>query len=115
MNLIKLNSYICGYNDIRKRRMFRSFEKISKEKAERDKIAQLPANRRLKYIAWAFGICVIILLLLMIIWLDTFSVNVFLVLRGCTGLCAILFMIFVAIYLYRIHYIYFKQKSDRKN
>lgn len=95
--------------------MFRSLEKTYEEKAELNKIAQLPANRKLKYMALAFAVCGIALFIIMICGLDSFSLTAFLVLRGCAGLCGILFIIFVACYLYRVNYTYQKQKSIIKN
>lgn len=99
------------YVSIRNKGMFRSLEKTYEEKAELNKIAQSRANRKLKYVALAFAIIGIALLIIMISGLDTFSLTALMVLRGCVGLCAILFMIFVAVYLYRVYYTYFKQKS----
>lgn len=93
--------------------MFRSFEKSYEEKTELKKIAQQPTNRNLKYLALLFGIIVIALLIIMILGMDSFSLTVFLVLRGCAGLCAILFIIFVALYLFRVYYIFYKQKWKR--
>lgn len=92
--------------------MFRSLEKIFEEKAELNKIAQYPTNRNLKYVAIVFGIIAIVLLLIMIFGLDSFSLTVFLALRGCVGLFAILFLIFVGCYLYRVYYSFYKQKSQ---
>lgn len=94
--------------------MFRSLEKRYEEKAEVNKIAQSPANRKLKYAALLFGVSGIILLIIMILGLETFSLTAFLVLRGCVGLFAILFVVFVAIYWYRVYYSYFKQKSNNR-
>ena len=93
-------------------RMFRSLEKTYEEKAALNKIAQLPANRKYKYLALAFAISVIVLLIIMILVLDSISLTAFLVLRGCAGLCAILFLIFVACYVYRVYYTYYKQKAN---
>lgn len=95
-------------------KMFRSAEDIYKETEEKRKIAQLPVNRRLKYISWFFGIAVIAILITLIIGIDSFSLTALLILRGCAGLCAILFLISVACYLYRINYTYYKQKSKIK-
>lgn len=91
--------------------MFRSIQKQYEEKATLHKIAQTPANRNLKYIALAFAVIGIALLIVLISGLDSFSLTAFLVLRGCVGLCAILFLIFVACYLYRVYYTYYHTKS----
>lgn len=73
------------------------------DNGEFKRISQLPANRKYRNIALAFGIAGIIILLVAIIGLNSFSLTAILFLRGCAGLCAILFIIFVAIYLYRVY------------
>lgn len=90
--------------------MFRSFEKRYEEKAALNKIAQLPTNKKFKYLAIAFGTTAVTLLIIMFLCLESFSLTTFLVLRGCVGLFAILFMIFVGCYTYRVYYIHYKQK-----
>ena len=92
--------------------MFRSIEDIYKEK-----IAQLPSIRKFKYLA-LFSISIgIALILTNIIWLETFSLTVILVLRGCAGMCAIIFLIIVAIYMHKINTIYNEQrfKNNKDN
>lgn len=91
--------------------MFRSLEKIYEEKEKLNKIAQLPTNKKFKYLSIAFGISALVLLIIMILGLEIFSLTVFWVLRGCVGICAILFLIFVGYYLYRVYFTYYKQKS----
>lgn len=90
--------------------MFRSLAKTYEEKAELNKIAKLPVNRKLKNISLAFALCGIALLITMIVGLESFSTRTLLVLRGCVGLFAILFIIGVGFYLYRVNYAYIKQK-----
>ena len=92
--------------------MFRQLERIHKEKEELNKIAQLPANRKLKYLALFFISIGIALLIIMIIWFDDFSREAFLAMRGCAGLFAILFAIIVAIYIFRINSAYHKQRYN---
>ena len=94
--------------------MFRSIEDIYKEKEEKEKIAQLPSIRKLKYLALFFISIGIALILTNLIWLETFSLTVILVLRGCTGICAIIFLIIVAIYMHKIHTIYNEQRYKNK-
>ena len=94
--------------------MFRSLEMTYEEKAKLNKIAQLPAHRKFKYGAIGCGISVIILLIIMIFGLDSFSETALLVLRGCVGLFAILFMIFVGYYLYQVYYSYYKHYKQKE-
>lgn len=95
--------------------MFRSKEDICKEKEEKEKIAKHPANQKLKYSAIGFAISGIAILIILILGLDLFSLTTFLILRGWVGICAILFIILVACYLYRVNYNYYKQKNKVKN
>ena len=81
-----------------------------RDKAEFDRIGRMPSNRKYKYIALAFAIIGIILILATIIWIDSFSLKIILFLRGCAGVCAAFFIIFVAIYLFRVYKTLFNQK-----
>ena len=94
--------------------MFRSIEDIYKEKEEKEKIAQLPSIRKLKYLALFFISICIALILTNIKWLETFSTTVILVLRGCAGICAIIFLIIVGIYMHKINTIYHEQRFRNK-
>ena len=93
--------------------MFRSLEKVYEEKTELNKIAQLPANRKFKYLAVGFGIIAFVLSIIMIWGLDSFSFTALIVMKGCVGLFAILFLIFVGCYLYRVYYSFYKHKSAK--
>ena len=95
--------------------MFRSIEDIYKEKKEKEKISQLPSIRKWKYLALFFISIGIALILTNLIWLETFSLTVILVLRGCAGICAIIFLIIVAIYMHKINKIYNEQRFRNKN
>ena len=88
----------------------RQLVNINKEKEELNKIAQLPANRKLKYLALFLISIGIALFIIMIIWFDELSRETFLLMRGFAGLFAIFFAIIVTIYLYRINTTYHKQK-----
>lgn len=94
--------------------MFCQLEKINKEKEELSKIAQLPANRKLKYLALFLISIGIALLIIMIIWYNELSREAFLVMRGCAGLFAIFFAIIVTIYLFRINLAYHKQRYKKR-
>ena len=93
---------------------YSQFEKTCLEKEDRNKIAQLPANRKLKYLALAIISVSIVLLLVMLIWFESLSREAFLIMRGCAGLFAILFAIIVTIYLYRINKTFNKQRYKYK-
>ena len=94
--------------------MFRRLEKINQEKEELDKIAQLPANRKLKYLAFFFIFIGITLLLIMIIWYENLSLEALLTMRGCAGLSAIFFVIIVTIYLFRINSAHHEQRYKNR-
>ena len=81
------------------------------DKAEFDKISRMPANRKYKYIALAWIFVGIALMLVTIIGIESFSFKTILILRGCAGVCAASFIIFVAIYLFRVYKTLFNQKS----
>ena len=90
--------------------MFRSLEDIYKEKQDKERIAQQPFIKKLKYLALFFISIGIALILTNLIWLETFSTTVILVLRGCEGICAIIFVIIVGIYMHKINTTYNKQR-----
>ncbi|MCH5147660.1 MAG: hypothetical protein J1F61_06685, partial [Clostridiales bacterium] len=70
-----------------------------------------PANRKYKYIALAWIFAGIALMLVTILGIDSFSVKTILILRGCAGVCAVFFIIFVAIYLFLVYKTFFNQNS----
>ena len=90
--------------------MFRRLEKINQEKEELNKIAQLPANRKLKYLALFFISIGIGLFIIMIIWYEDLSRESLLLMKGCAGLFAIFFAIVVTIYLFRINTAFHRQR-----
>ena len=60
-------------------------------------------NRPLVWTARGFCILAIILLFIMIIWSDIISDRTILLLRGCTGASAIIFLLLLSIILYRAY------------
>lgn len=72
-----------------------------------------PADRRLKYFAFAAIGIAIVLLLMMTFWLDELSLRALLVMRACAGLCAIVFVILVAVLTYRVYNAYFQNRNSR--
>ena len=82
------------------------------DKAEFTRIGRMPGNRKYKYLALISIFVGIVLMLVPIIGIDSFqlSVRTYLILRGFAGICAMLFIIFVTIYVYRVYKILFNQK-----
>lgn len=74
-----------------------------KQKEESRKISQEPSCLRLKYTAIAIMSVGIIMQFVMLIWFDQLSYKAILWMRGLVGLCAILFVILVAVLLYLIN------------
>jgi hypothetical protein len=73
------------------------------EREEINKLYNLPENRRLKYIALAVMAVVVVLLLSMTIWLENIQPKVMLIIRGCAGLGALVFVVLVGILTYRVN------------
>ncbi len=73
---------------------------------DRDAVNRLydaPENRRLKHAALAVITVVVILLLSMVIWLEDISSKTMLIMRGCAGLGAIVFVALVGVLSYRVN------------
>ncbi len=88
---------------------------MSKYLQEREAIDQLynaPENRRLKYAAFAVIAVVIILLLSMTIWIDRIPAKAMLIMRGCAGLGAMIFVVLVGVLSYRVNK---KHIENRRN
>ena len=83
------------------------------DKEEFERFGRILSNRKYKYIALAFAITGIIFLFITIIGIDSFPLKLILFLRGCAGICASFFIIFVAIYLYRVYKTLFNQKLKK--
>lgn len=77
---------------------------------ELKRIYNKPANRKLKYCAVAAISITTILLLVCLIWMDCLSVTSILLLRGFTGLFAIIFVVLYSVLLYRVNREYIKGK-----
>lgn len=87
-----------------KRKLFRNY------KEETDRLYRTRVKRRLKYIA-LFVIGIAILLLFATIFLhDSISWTMMMIMRGCAGACAIVFVILVAILVYRVNSAYIRGK-----
>lgn len=80
---------------------------------EIEKLYKTNANLKLKYTALGVISVGIILLLILLFAMNYISVGITLFLRGCVGLCAIAFVIMVAVLVYRVHRDYFRQHTDK--
>ena len=74
------------------------------------KLYNTPVNRRLKYCALGAISVSIALMIIMIIWMDEISAKMKLFMRGCAGLCAIVFVILCGCLVYRVCSAWFRQK-----
>lgn len=83
--------------------MRRNIERILEERAELNRLYNAPTNKRLKYSAFVVIAITIALLFSMIIWMEDLSTTAMLVIRGCAGLGAIIFVILVGILSYRVN------------
>lgn len=78
-----------------------------KEKYYREKI-----NIRLKYAALiSIGISIILLLIMTFGLVDLNNTTALLVMRGCAGLFALLFVVLVGILVYRVNVLYFNDRN----
>ena len=80
-----------------------NIDKYLNDRDELNRLYNLPENRRLKYGALAVIAVVIILLLTMTIWIENISTKVMLIMRGCAGLGALIFVVLVGILTYRVN------------
>lgn len=82
------------------------------ERMEKDRLYKTPENRRLKYAALAVIAIAIMLLLSMAIWIEEISTRTMLLMRGCAGLCAIIFGVLVGILTYRVNKQYINNRRN---
>ena len=76
----------------------------------REELYNTPANRRLKYISFIMISVAIVIFLAQMIWHDAIPTTLNLFMRGCAGLCALVFVILVAIIVYRAERSFINQK-----
>ena len=74
------------------------------------KLYNTPVNRRLKYCALGAISVSIALMIIMIIWMDEISARMKLFMRGCAGLCTIVFVILCGCLVYRVYSVWFRRK-----
>lgn len=79
-----------------------------------EKFSRTPANRRLKYTAFGAITIAIALLLTMSFFGDSFSWTIILVIRGCAGVFAIVFVILIGILSYRANSAYIHNRRQTK-
>ena len=83
--------------------MRRYFERKQQLEEEQRKYLNTPVNLRLKYVAiGVISIC-LLLIVIMWIWIDTLSLKTWYFMRGCVGVCAIIFAVLIGILYYRVN------------
>ena len=88
--------------------------KDEQQREAMEKLYNTPSNLRLKYAAIAFIAVTIAIFMVMIFWNAEISPRVYLFLRGCAGLCALVFAILLGILVYRVNSAYIKQRWSPK-
>ena len=71
-------------------------------------------NLRLKYTALASIGVSIILMLVMAFWHAQISASMMQLMRGCSGLFALVFVVLITILVYRVNVSYFNDRRSRK-
>lgn len=79
---------------------------------EKEKYYREKTNIRLKYAALiSIGISIILLLIMTFGLVDLNNTTALLVMRGCAGLFALLFVVLVGILVYRVNVSYFNDRN----
>ena len=87
------------------------FEKRDRFQQEREKYYREKTNTRLKYVALiSIGISIILLLTMAFGFVDYNNTTAILFMRGCAGLFVLIFVVLVAIIVYRVNISYFNDK-----
>lgn len=91
------------------------FEKRDRFQQEQEKYYREKTNTRLKYAALiSIGISIILLLTTAFGFVDYNNTTAILFMRGCAGLFALIFVVLVAIIVYRVNVSYFNDKLKSK-
>ncbi len=91
------------------------FEKRDRFQQEREKYYREKTNLRLKYAALiSIGISIILLLSMAFGAVDFNNTNALLLMRGCAGLFALIFVVLTGILIYRVNASYFVDKANPK-
>lgn len=91
------------------------FDKKAEERKARQKYYKETPNRRLRFAAFVSIAMALVLMVAMTAWLDDLSDTAFLLMRGLTGLFALVFVVLVAILEYRVNAAYARDKSKPGN
>lgn len=83
--------------------MKRNLERYVREREEINSLYNAPRNKRLKYAALAAIGVSIALMLAMIFLMDELSVRTMMIMRGCAGLGAIVFVVLCGVLAYRVN------------
>ncbi len=95
--------------------MANCFEKRNRFQQEREKYYREKTNTRLKYAALiSIGVSIILMLTMAIGFVDLNNTFAILFMRGCAGLFALIFVVLVAIIVYRVNVSYFSDKVRSK-
>lgn len=95
--------------------MGKNTQKLLQERAELNRLYNVSTNKRLKYSAMVVIAITIALMLSMIIWMDNLSETSILIMRGCAGLGAIIFVVLVGILTYRVNSQHFQNRNKERN
>lgn len=95
--------------------MGRNIQKLLQERAELNRLYTAPTNKRLKYCALVVIAITIALLLAMIIWMEDLSATSMIIMRGCAGLGAIIFVVLVGILTYRVNSQHIQNRNNKNS
>lgn len=84
------------------------------DREELRKLYNAPANLRLKRIALCVIGVAIAMMISMIFLVDKVSWQLLYFMRGCAGVLAIVFVVIVAVLVYRVNCAYISKERDRK-
>lgn len=91
------------------------FEKKERHRKELEKYYKEKSNLRLKYMAVSSAIVSIILMLIMAFGVvDNSNTTLFLLMRGFAGIFTIIFVVLVAVIVYRVNVSYFRDKIAKR-
>lgn len=94
--------------------MGKNAQKLLQERAELNRLYNASTNKRLKYSAIVVIAVAIALMLSMIIWMDDLSETSILIMRGCAGLGAIIFVVLVGILTYRVNSQHIQNRNNKE-
>lgn len=94
--------------------MKKYLERKQQLEEEQRKYLNTPVNLRLKYAAIGAISIALLLLVIMIVWYDALPWRVWYFMRGCVGVCAIIFAALIGILYYRVNSANLRNKWDPK-